>query len=73
MMREVMTESAMEETFAGLPDVILETFGKEMGITLWNGDAQITLEKQILLLALYAIIAIVVAAWVSKRRKIHDR
>lgn len=73
MIRVVMTESAMEETFAGLPDVVLKMFGKEMGIILWNGDVQITLEKQILLLALYAIIAIVVAAWVSKRRKIHDR
>lgn len=73
MIRAAMTEDAMEETFVGLPAVVSEMFGKEMGITLWNGDVQITLEKQILLLALYAIIAIVVAVWVSKRRKIHDR
>ncbi len=73
MIRVVMTENAMEETFEGLPALVSEMFGKEMGITLWRGDVQITLEKQILLLALYAIIAIVVAAWVSKRRKIHDR
>lgn len=73
MIRVVMTKNAMEETFTGLPDMVPEMFGKELGITLWNGDVQITLEKQIFLLALYAIIAIVVAAWVSKRRKIRDR
>lgn len=73
MMRVVLTEDAMNETFAGLPSVISEMFGKEMGITLWTRDAQITLEKQILILALYGIIAIVLAAVISKRRKIHDR
>lgn len=73
MIRVVMTEAAMEETFKGLPDMVPEMFGKEMGITLWNGEVQITLEKQIFILALYGIITIAVAAWVSKRRKIHDR
>lgn len=73
MMREVLTEDAIKETFKGLPEAVPEMFAKELGITLWNGDVQITLEKQILILALYGIIAIVVAAVISKRRKIHDR
>lgn len=73
MLRGVLTENAVEETFEGLPGMVPEMLKKEMGITLWNGDIEINLEKQILLLLFYAIIAITVAAWVSKRRKIHDR
>ena len=73
MMREVITKDAMKVTFEGLPDLVSQTFAKEMGIVLWSGDMQITLGKQILVLALYAIIAIVAATIISKRRKIHDR
>lgn len=73
MMREVITKDAMEVTFEGLPDLVSRTFAKEMGIVLWNGEMQITLGKQILVLGLYAIIAIAVATIISKRRKIHDR
>ncbi len=73
MMREVLTKDAMKTTFEGLPDLVPELFAKEIGITLWNGEAQITLGNQIFVLALYAIIAIVMATIISKRRKIHDR
>ena len=73
MMRKVLTKDAMATTFDGLPDLVPELFAKEIGITLWHGEAQITLENQILVLALYAIIAIVVATIISKKRKIHDR
>ncbi len=73
MMREVLTKDAMATTFDGLPDLVPELFSKEIGITLWNGETQITLGNQILVLVLYAIIAIVVATIISKKRKIHDR
>lgn len=73
MMREVLTKDAMATTFDGLPDLVPELFAKEIGIILWNGETQITLGNQVLVLALYAIIAIVVATIISKRRKIHDR
>ncbi len=73
MMRSLLTEDAMEKTFVGLPEVIPDTVAKELGITLWNGEVQITLEKQILILTVYAIIAIVLAAVISKSKKIHDR
>ena len=73
MMREVLTGDAIATTFDGLPELVPELFAKEIGITLWNGETQITLGNQILVLALYAIIAIVVATIISKRRKIHDR
>lgn len=73
MMREVLTKEAMKETFAGLSERVPEQYAKEMGITLWNGEAQITLENQISILLLYGIIAIIVAAVISKRRTIQDR
>ena len=73
MMRVVLTKDAVEETFRGLPGAVPEMFEKEMGITLWNGDAQIPLQNQILILVLYGIIAIVAATVISKKRKIHDR
>ena len=73
MMREILTKDAISTTFDGLPDLVPELFAKEIGITLWNGETQITLGNQILVLSVYAIIAIVVATIISKRRKIHDR
>ena len=73
MMREVLTGDAIATTFDGLPESVPELFAKEIGITLWNGETQITLGNQILVFILYAIIAIVVATIISKRRKIHDR
>jgi multidrug/hemolysin transport system permease protein len=73
MMRKVLTKDAMATTFDGMPDLVPESFAKEIGITLWHGETQITLANQILVLAVYAIIAIVVATIISKKRKIHDR
>ena len=73
MMRKILTEDAVKVTFEGLPDAVPKMFSEEIGITLWNGETQITLDNQIFVLALYAIIAIVMATIISKRRKIHDR
>ena len=73
MMREVLTREALEETFEGLPEMISGEVAKDMGITLWNGEVQITFEKQISILLLYGIIAIIVAAVISKRRTIQDK
>lgn len=73
MMRKVCTEAAVAETFAGLPDVAGELFKEQMGITITANDKVITLQNQILFLALCGIIAIAVAAAVSRRRKLRDR
>lgn len=73
MMREVLTKDALEETFAGLPEMIPGEVAKDMGITLWNGEVQIPFEKQICILLLYGIITIIVAAVISKRRTIQER
>lgn len=73
MMREILTGEVLKETFAGLPEVVPQQFAREMGITLWRGEEQISFEIQIFILLLYGIIAIMLAAVISKRRTIQDR
>lgn len=73
MMRRVCTEQAIAETFRGLPDMAGEIFREKMGITLFRGESEILLWEQVLLLLLYAIIAIVIAASVNRKRKLKDR
>lgn len=73
MMRVILTKDAVEETFAGLPEVVKETFNEGMGITVKTDADEITLRNQILILAVYGIIAIVVAGWINNRRKLRDR
>ena len=73
MMRVVLTEAAMEETFAGLPEIVTEVFREEMGITIMADGKEVTLLWQVLFLLTYGIISIVLAAIISKRRKVRDR
>lgn len=73
MIRVVLTEAAMEETFAGLPELVGEIFKEEMGVTILVDGSEVTLGAQVLFLLAYGIIAIVVAAVISKRRKVRDR
>lgn len=73
MMRAVLTKNAMEDAFAGLPEVVKENVGEGMGITVKASADEITLQNQILILAVYGIIAMAAAGWISKRRKLRDR
>jgi multidrug/hemolysin transport system permease protein len=73
MMRVVLTEAAVEETFLGLPEIVGEVFKEEMGVVILAEGNEVTLMSQILFLLAYGIIAIIIAAIISKRRKIRDR
>lgn len=73
MLRAVCTEDAIGETFAGLPDMAGDTFRKEMGVTLFWGEREILFWEQVAFLLGCAIIAIVAAALVNRRRKWKDR
>ncbi|MCM1252524.1 MAG: ABC transporter permease [Clostridium sp.] len=73
MMRQVCTKAAIDETFAGLPDSVADIFQKQMGITLFWNDSEITLTTQCAVLLGYAIIAIAAAAYINKKRKLKDR
>lgn len=73
MFRSVCTEAAVGDTFAGLPDMVGDIFRKEMGITLFLGEREILPWEQVVFLLAYAIIAIVAAALVNRKRKLKDR
>lgn len=73
MMREVCTEDAIAQTFEGLPGIAGEQFREQMGVTVFAGDREVSLPFQFLLIAVYAIIAITVSVWISRRRKLRDR
>lgn len=73
MMRVVLTEEAVEETFLGLPEIVGEAFKEEMGVVILAEGNEVTLMSQILFLLAYGIIAIIIAAIISKRRKVRDR
>ena len=70
MMREVCTEEAIVETFAGMPQGAGDIFREAMGISVMAGEHKFSPGEQVLILLLYAIIAIVAGAALSRRRKL---
>ena len=73
MMRMICTRDAINQTFAGLPEIAGDTFREQMGVSVFMGDREIVLFDQILFLVVCAIIAIIASAWITKRRKLRDR
>lgn len=73
MMRMVCTKDAINQTFAGLPEIAGDTFREQMGASVFMGDREIVLFDQILFLLICAIIAIIASVWITKRRKLRDR
>ena len=73
MMRMICTKDAIDQTFAGLPEIAGNTFRAQMGVSIFMGDREIVLFDQILFLVVCAIIAIIASAWITKRRKLRDR
>lgn len=70
MLRSVCTEEAVAETFQGLPEEAGAVFREKMGITLFWGEREILLREQMLFLLLYAIIAIGLAAFAGRKRRL---
>ena len=73
MMRVVLTKAAIEETFAGLPEVAGDIFRESMGVTIMINGNEVSLGFQLLFLLAYGIIAIMIATLISKRRRVRDR
>ncbi len=73
MMRTVCIRDIAEKTFAGLPKQVLDGFYESMGVTIYVGDRLISIQMQVAFLLTCGIIAIIVAALLSKRRKVRDR
>lgn len=70
MMRQVCTEEAVAETFSGLPAMAEDMFREAMGISVSAGNHLLSVGEQVCILLFYAIIAIVAASIISRRRKI---
>lgn len=73
MMRQICTRDAALSTFAGLPEQVVDIFNEQMGVSVIVDGKTVPLYCQVLFLAGCAIIAIAVAAVVSRKRKLHDR
>ncbi len=73
MMRQVATATALSDTFAGLPGQVPEVFRNELGITVCAGEHCFLIGEQLAILAAYAIIAIVLAALINRKRRLKDR
>lgn len=73
MMREICIQDALDTTFAGLPEMAKDIFKEQMGVNIKIGDEMAKWQQQILFLLLYGIMAIVLSAVISKRRRLRDR
>jgi multidrug/hemolysin transport system permease protein len=73
MMRKVCLEEVTETTFEGMPSQAVEIFQERMGVTLTAGERLISLGEQFSILAFYGIIAVMIAVFLNKRRKLKDR
>lgn len=73
MMRELCIQDALEKTFAGLPEMAADMFKEQMGVSIMVKENKVDLLHQILFILLYGIIAVVVSAVITKRRRLQDR
>ena len=72
-MRRFCMQSASKTVFAGMSDTVQTVFFEQMGVTLKNGSQTISILGQILLLIVWAVVVIAIAAAIAKRRKLKDR
>lgn len=73
MMRVVCTEEAVETTFAGLPEEVIEIFNENMGITVVMNEETVSFGAQIGYLAALSVVVITAAVFVSRKKTIRDR
>ena len=73
MMRETATAELVEKTFAGMPEGLIPIYKEEMGITLTMNGQVLDVKWQMVLLFAYAAAAIVIAVFVTGKRKLKDR
>lgn len=68
MFRKVMTFRMMEETFAGMPDEVKESFAENVGIELFIGEHQMSMSEEWCILILCGIIFFVLSCLIEKVR-----
>ena len=71
--REVMTKGVLEQTFAGVPEMITKEYQKAMGISLTVGEYTLKMRDEWLILISCGIIFLLVGIGMLKYSKKADR
>lgn len=73
LMRKVCCEEAMQITFAGISQEVIDVYQEHMGITVWMHGTEVSEIKQMLFLVVCGVGAFIVIAILTKRKSISDR
>ena len=73
LFRSIMTDSIVEQTFAGLPPEVAEEFRKSMGIDLYIGSHAVTPAEELCLLLISGMIFLSLGIVILKYSKKTDR
>ena len=73
LMRRICMQAASKTVFEGMSDTVQTVFFEQMGVTLKNGSKTISILEHILILVVWAVIVIVIATAIAKRKKLRDR
>ena len=73
MMRRACVQTAVDTTFAGLPEEVAKQFCEDMGIVIHMQNTEIPIWTQYCGLIALSVVVLAVAALISRRRKLRDR
>lgn len=73
LMRKVCCKEAMQITFAGISQEVLDSYQEHMGITIWMNEAEVSDGVQILFLCVCGVAAFLLIAAFTKKKSINDR
>jgi multidrug/hemolysin transport system permease protein len=73
MMRKVFTEDALEITFKGLPEQVLDGYQTYMGINIWAYGGVLNNLIQIACVVGFGVAALMIATFILRKRAIGDR
>lgn len=73
LMRKVFCKDAIETTFAGIPQEVIDNYQEYMGITVWMNESEVSSGVQILFLCVCGVAAFLLTAILTKSKSINDR
>lgn len=73
LMRKVCCKDAIETTFAGIPQEVIDNYQEYMGITIWMNESEVSSGVQILFLCVCGVAAFLLTAILTKSKSINDR
>lgn len=73
LVRKVCCKEAMQITFAGIPQEVLDAYQEHMGITIWMDGVEVSEGMQMLFLGVCGVVAFLLIAILTKKKSINDR